>query len=209
MRHNSLRNRFGRTTAHRLAMVRNMVTNLLKWERMETTVPKAKEIRRHAERVITKAKQVSPDAIAKATGEAKARLTAERLHAIRIAGKMVQDKEVLAKLFDEIGPRYANRNGGYTRIMRKGARLGDGAEVGILELVDRPEAEERKAKDAVRKARDAQKEKKERSQNRPKKEAAPKARKSGPERGGPAKPKGPKGGGGHDVTRGRGGSRGN
>jgi len=208
MRHNSLRNRFGRTTAHRLAMVRNMVTNLLKHERMETTVPKAKEIRRHAEKVITKARRVSADAIAKATGEEKARLTAERLHAIRLCGKMVQDKEVLAKLFDELGNRYANRNGGYTRIMRKGARLGDGAEVGIIELVDRPEAEERKAKDAARKARAEQKEKKERSTNRPKKEAAPKGRKGGPDRGGAPKPKGPKGGGGHDVTRGRGGSRG-
>ena len=154
MRHNSRRNRFGRTTAHRLAMVRNMVTNLLKHERMETTIPKAKEIRRHAEQVITKARKVSADMIAKATGDAKAKLTAARLHALREAGKIVQDKEVLSKLFDELGPRYQNRNGGYTRIMRIGNRLGDGAETGILELVDRPEAEERKAKEVARRARD-------------------------------------------------------
>ena len=208
MRHNVLKNRFGRTTSHRINMMRNMVTNLLKWERMETTIPKAKEVRRFTEKMITFAKKVPADSIAKANGSEKDRLSAARLHAIRIAGRTVQDKEVLAKLFEELGPRYAARNGGYTRIMRKGPRLGDGSEVGVIELVDRPEKDERQAKEAERKAKKAGKEKKARSENRPKKEAKQNLHGHGPDRGGAHKPSAPKGGG-HDVSRGRGGSRGN
>jgi large subunit ribosomal protein L17 len=207
MRHNVLKNRFGRTTSHRINMMRNMVTNLLKHERMETTIPKAREVKRHTEKIITKAKNVMADTIAKAKGDEKVKLTAQRLHNIRLAGETVQDKEVLHKLFEELGPRYANRNGGYTRVMRLGSRLGDGSEVGIIELVDRPEAEERKAKDAARKASKEGREKKERSTNRPKKEAAPK-QKRGQDQG-PHKPQGPQKKGGHDASRGRGGSRGN
>ena len=171
MRHNMLKKRFGRTTSHRINMLRNMVTNLLKHERMETTVPKAKEVRRFTEKVITKAKRVSVDAISKAAGVEKERLTALRLHMIRLAGQTVQDKDVLSKLFDELGPRYSARNGGYTRIMRKGPRLGDGTEVGIIELVDRPEKEEREARQAEMKKSKEGRERKERSANRPKKEA--------------------------------------
>src|SRR5579859_6354588 len=126
MRHNTLKNRFGRTTSHREAMVRNMVTNLFRWERMETTLPKAKEIRRHAEKLVTRAKRVLPERVEKAKGDEKDKLLSLRLHAIRRAARTVQDKEVLKKLFDELAPRYQTRNGGYTRILRKGFRLGDG-----------------------------------------------------------------------------------
>ena len=202
MRHNTLKNRFGRTTSHRLAMVRNMVTNLLRHERMETTIAKAKEVRRHAEKVITLGKRVTPSLLEKATGDKKNQLAAQRVHAMRLAGETVQDKDVLSKLFDELSTRYQNRNGGYTRIIRKGTRLGDGTEVGFLELVDRPEKVEAKES-----KKDEKKEKKPRSENRPKKEAKPK-HKHGPDRGGAPKPQGPKGGGGFDASRGRGGSRG-
>lgn len=200
MRHNRLENRFGRTTAHRLAMVRNMVTNLIRHEVMETTIPKAREIRRHAEKVITQAKRVPLALIEKASGEKKKALVAQRVHAMRIAGKVVQDREVLTKLFDEIGPRYETRNGGYTRILKKGPRLGDGSEVGILELVDRPEKAEPKESKAARKEKAEAK--KARSENRPNKG------KHRHDQGGAPKPQGPKGGGGFDASRGRGGSRG-
>jgi large subunit ribosomal protein L17 len=204
MRHNTLKNRFGRTTSHREAMMRNMVTNLFKWEKMETTISKAKEVKRHAEKIITKAKRITPSRLEKAKGDEKVKLTAQRLHAIRLAGETVQDKEVLKKLFDELGPRYETRNGGYTRLLRKGFRLGDGTEVGILELVDRPDKSDEKKADKAEK-----KDKKPRSENRPKKQAAPPKRHGGgPQGGGPVKPQGPKGGGGFDASRGRGGSRG-
>jgi large subunit ribosomal protein L17 len=199
MRHNTRDKRFGRTTTHREAMLRNMITNLLRHEVMETTIPKAKEVRRHAEKVITQAKRVPLSAIEKASGEKKKALVAARVHAMRLAGQIVQDQEVLSKLFDEIGPRYETRNGGYTRILRKGPRLGDGTETGLLELVDRPEKVEKAAKKA--KAKDGD-EKKARSENRPNKG------KHRHDQGGAPKPQGPKGGGGFDASRGRGGSRG-
>lgn len=197
MRHNTLKNRFGRTTSHRIAMIRNMVTNLFKWEKMETTIPKAREVRRHAEKIITLGKRVTLTRLNKASGAEKDKLTASRIHAMRLAGRTVQDKDVLRKVFDELGARYESRNGGYTRLLKVGPRLGDGTEVGILELVDRPEKVEQPKKKG-----DDKKDKKPRSENRPKKAAAPKA-----ERQQMPKPKGPMGGG-FDSSRGRGGSRG-
>jgi large subunit ribosomal protein L17 len=118
MRHRKAVPKLGRTSAHRRAMFRNMVTSLLREERVETTVSKAKETRRVAERVITFAKR----------GD---------LHARRQAGRVVRDPAVLKKLFDELGPRYAERPGGYTRILKTGFRSGDNAPMSILELVDR------------------------------------------------------------------------
>ena len=118
MRHRRTVPKLGRTSAHRRAMFRNMVTSLLREERVETTVTKAKEARRVAERVITFAKR----------GD---------LHARRQAARVVRDPAVLKKLFDEIGPRYAERPGGYTRILKTGFRAGDNAPMSILELVDR------------------------------------------------------------------------
>lgn len=108
----------GRTSAHRLALMRNLVTSLYRFERIETTLAKAKEMRKPAEKVITSAKKGS-------------------IHARRNAFKMVRDQGILKKLFDVIGPRYADRNGGYTRIYKLGNRLGDCAPMAIIELVDR------------------------------------------------------------------------
>lgn len=121
MRHGVAGRRLSRTSAHREAMIDNMVTSLLRHERIRTTLPKAKEARIVAERVITLGKKGS-------------------LHHRRLAAKRVNDKEVLAKLFGPLAERYASRPGGYTRIIRLGKRLGDAAEMAILELVDRPEA---------------------------------------------------------------------
>src|SRR5262245_49183386 len=110
-----------RTTAHRLAMLRNMVTSLITHERITTTIPRAKEARRMAERVITLGKKGG-------------------LHNVRLASRTVKDREVLQKIFGELKDRYAKRAGGYTRILRTGFRRGDATEMAILELVDRPEA---------------------------------------------------------------------
>ncbi|MBW2704478.1 MAG: 50S ribosomal protein L17 [Deltaproteobacteria bacterium] len=117
MRHNVSGRKLNRTPAHRKALYRNMVTSLFKHERIQTTVPKAKEARIVAEKLITKAKK----------GD---------LHSRRLAARKVNEPAVLQKLFAEIGPRYADRPGGYTRIMLLGPRKGDNAELAILELVD-------------------------------------------------------------------------
>lgn len=108
--------KLGRPTDQRKVLLRNLVTSLLREEKIETTVTRAKETKRMAERMITLAKR----------GD---------LHARRQALAYIYDKEVVRKLFDEIGPRYAERNGGYTRVLKKGPRRGDGAEIAILELV--------------------------------------------------------------------------
>ncbi|MCP4572951.1 MAG: 50S ribosomal protein L17 [bacterium] len=132
MRHNVSGRKLNRTTAHRKALYRNLVTALIKHERIETTVPKAKEARSLAEKLITFAKR----------GD---------LHARRQAARKINEPAVLQKLFDEIGPRYADRPGGYTRILRLGARRGDNAELALLELVDgspRP-----KVKDSLKRKR--------------------------------------------------------
>lgn len=117
MRHKKRRGKLGRTSAHRSAMLNNMVTSLFKHEKIRTTVAKSKELRRVAERLITIAKR----------GD---------LHARRLVARRVHDKEVLRKLFDNIAPRYANRNGGYTRIVKLGNRFGDGAPMSVIELVE-------------------------------------------------------------------------
>ena len=109
-----------RTTAHRLAMLRNMVTSLIEHERITTTIPRAKEARRMAERVITLGKKGG-------------------LHNVRLASQTVKDRVLLQKLFGELKDRYAKRAGGYTRILKVGFRRGDATEMAILELVDRPE----------------------------------------------------------------------
>jgi len=117
MRHNVSGRKLNRTPAHRKMLYRNLVTSLFKHERITTTVPKAKEARKVAEKLITMAKN----------GD---------LHARRMAARKVMEPAVLQRLFEEIGPRYADRPGGYTRIMRMGPRKGDNAELAILELVD-------------------------------------------------------------------------
>lgn len=121
MRHALKGKKLNRTSAHRKAMLANMVTSLFRHERIRTTHPKAKEARRMAERLITRAKDGS-------------------MHQRRMAFALIRDREVLSKLFDELGPRYKERNGGYTRIVKIGRRVGDNAPLSILELVDRAEA---------------------------------------------------------------------
>lgn len=121
MRHKVGGRKLQRTTSHRLAMLKNMVTSLLEHERITTTVPKAKEARKMAEKVITLGKKGG-------------------LHNIRLAQRIVKDKGVLTKVFGVLKDRYATRPGGYTRLMRGGFRKGDAADVAIIELVDRPEA---------------------------------------------------------------------
>jgi large subunit ribosomal protein L17 len=120
MRHLKAGRRLSRTTEHRLAMLRNLITSLLDVERVETTQAKAKEARQWAEKVITLAKR----------GD---------LHARRLTQAVVRSKKVVGKLFGELKERYQDRPGGYTRIIPLGVRLGDGAPMSILELVDRPE----------------------------------------------------------------------
>ena len=116
-------------------MFRNMVTSLFESEKIQTTDAKAKELRRVAERLITLGKRNAPSLV-EAAGEAdRARLTANRVAAVRQAGRVVRSREVLQKLFSDLAERYQARPGGYTRIMRLGRRLGDGAEMVIIELL--------------------------------------------------------------------------
>lgn len=117
MRHRKNGRKLNRTASHRRAMLRNMATSLFLHERIETTTAKAKELRPYAERLITLAKR----------GD---------LHARRLAAAKVRDRAVVGKLFDELGPRYQDRPGGYTRILKLGARKGDAADMALIELVN-------------------------------------------------------------------------
>src|SRR3954466_7014150 len=125
MRHRVAHRKLGRTTEHRLSMLRNQATNLLRHEHLTTTVPKAKELRPFVERIITIAKRGI------AAGEANAKL----LNARRLVMHDLQDRDVVTKLFDTVAPRFADRQGGYTRLLRIGFRKGDSAEVAQVELV--------------------------------------------------------------------------
>ena len=131
---------FGRKADHRKALWSNMVSSLIQAERIQTTDTKAKELRRFAEPAIAWAVSVgsllSKDQ-EKRTDEERTRI----VHAMRMAQRIVKNRTALHKLFDELGPRYASRHGGYLRIIKKGFRHGDAAPVSIVELVDRPEAE--------------------------------------------------------------------
>jgi large subunit ribosomal protein L17 len=135
MRHNCAGRKLGRTSSHRLAMMRNMVTSLLEHERLETTSAKAKELRLEAEKMITLAKK----------GD---------LHARRQALGYIQDKDVVHKLFDEIKNRYLDRNGGYTKISKLRYRHGDAAPISVIELVGRVEKEPKKKKGKAQEAMD-------------------------------------------------------
>ena len=126
MRHNVAHRKLGRVTEHRIALLRNQAIALLRHERIETTMPKAKELRPFVERLITIAKR---GAAADADGNQRA------LHARRMVLAELPDKEVVGKLFATLVPRFAERPGGYTRILRVGYRRGDSAEVAQIELV--------------------------------------------------------------------------
>jgi len=125
MRHRVAHRKLGRVTEHRIAMLRNQATNLLRHEHLTTTVPKAKELRPFVERIITIAKR------GLAAGEPNGRL----LNARRMVMHDLQDQDVVTKLFDTLAPRFAERPGGYTRLLRIGFRKGDSAEVAQVELV--------------------------------------------------------------------------
>jgi large subunit ribosomal protein L17 len=125
MRHRIGSRKLNRTTSHRLAMLGNMVASLIEHEAIHTTVPKAKEARRVAERIITLGKRGG-------------------LANVRLAAKTLPDKKLLTKVFADLSERYAERAGGYTRIVRLGHRWGDAAPMALLELVDRPKEEKPK-----------------------------------------------------------------
>ena len=125
MRHNVAHRKLGRVTEHRLALLRNQAIALLRHERIETTIPKAKELRPFVERLITIAKR----------GVAAGAANGKALHARRLVLAELPDTEVVGKLFDDLAPRFAERPGGYTRILRIGFRRGDSAEVAQIELV--------------------------------------------------------------------------
>ena len=122
MRHGHGLRKLNRTSSHRLAMLRNMTNSLLRHEAIRTTLPKAKELRRVVEPLITLGRE--PTVANK-----------------RLAFNRLRDREIVVKLFNEIGPRYAERNGGYTRILKIGFRVGDNAPMAFMELVDRPQPE--------------------------------------------------------------------
>lgn len=136
MRHQVQKKRLGRHTSHRQAMMRNMVTSLIEMERITTTLAKAKELRRVADQMVTLAKRSS-------------------LHARRQAAAVVRSRLAVRKLFDELGPRFKSRNGGYTRILKLGSRWGDGAPMAFIEYLGyapKGEAKEAKSDKPIKKA---------------------------------------------------------
>ena len=140
MRHGHGLRKLNRTTSHRLAMLRNMTVSLLRHEEITTTLPKAKELRRVAEPMITLGKKPSL---------ANRRLAFDRL----------RDRSIVEKLFEDLGPRFAKRNGGYLRILKTGFRKGDNAPLALVSLLDRPDVESNTAqpepkKKAAKKAED-------------------------------------------------------
>ncbi len=130
MRHGNGLRKLNRTSSHRLAMFRNMAVALLTHEAIKTTLPKAKELRRIVEPLITMGK--SPTLANK-----------------RLAFARLRDRELVVKLFAEIGPRYVGRNGGYTRVLKMGHRQGDNAPMAFMELVDRPIVDEAAGSEAA------------------------------------------------------------
>ena len=129
MRHRVSFNRLSRTASHRRALLRSMATALFRYERIKTTRAKAAELRRKAEKMITRAK-------------------VDSVHNRRMIGRDIKDKAVLNKLFTEVGPRFSGRPGGYTRTLKLGQRRGDAADMVLLELVERTEAEKKRPRKA-------------------------------------------------------------
>ena len=159
MRHRWSGRKLGRTASHRKALLRTMVTEFFENEKIVTTVPKAKELRSVAEKMITLGKKDS-------------------LHARRQALSFIRTKTVVFKLFDEVAPRYADRDGGYTRILRLGNRKGDSAEMAILELVgsEKEVKESKPKKKAKPKAKEVPAAEKPEAKKEEKKSSAPKSK---------------------------------
>ncbi|MCC7031959.1 MAG: 50S ribosomal protein L17 [Acidobacteria bacterium] len=153
MRHRNAHRKLGRVTEHRIALLRNQATALLMHERIETTVPKAKELRPFVERIITIAKR----------GVKAADPKGRTLSARRLVMRDVHNEDVVTKLFDELAPRFESRPGGYTRILKLGHRRGDAAEVAQIELVGsefdpkKAEAERKAAEEAAQEGAKTQK----------------------------------------------------
>src|SRR5712691_7387092 len=138
MRHAQGLRKLNRTSSHRLAMLRNMTVSLLRHEEIRTTLPKAKELRRVAEPMITLGKKPS-------------------LANHRLAFDRLRDRGIVAKLFDDLGPRYAKRNGGYLRILKMGFRKGDNAPLALVSLLDRPDTAAAEAQKPEQKKKPAKK----------------------------------------------------
>src|SRR5437899_2974375 len=162
MRHGMANRKLGRTSAHRAALFRNQLTSLIDKERIITTLPKAKELRPQIERLVTLGKNDS-------------------VHNRRQAGRVVADDSLIAKLFDTLGPRFNERPGGYTRIIKLGFRRGDSAEMAILEFIgyepkieEAPAPEAKGKKAASKKAEAEEPEEAEEEKPKAKKAAAPK-----------------------------------
>ena len=183
MRHGMVNRKLGRTSSHRMAMFRNQLASLISNERIVTTLPKAKELRPLIEKLVTLGKNDS-------------------VHARRQAARIISDDALVAKLFDTIGPRFSERPGGYTRIIKLGARRGDAAEMAILEFVGYELPTTEKAASAPSKKASAAKKKEEpdakaeasteekpKKKPAPKKEAAPKKKAAVKDEGGKAKKK--------------------
>jgi large subunit ribosomal protein L17 len=135
MRHRVAHRKLGRVTEHRIAMLRNQATALLRHEHLTTTVPRAKELRPFVERLITIAKRGVANGTGGRGAGAPGSSDAKALHARRLVMHDLQDREVVSKLFETLAPRFADRPGGYTRLLRVGFRKGDAAEVAQVELV--------------------------------------------------------------------------
>ena len=160
MRHLKAGKILGRTTSHRKALFSNLVSSLVKHEKIVTTLAKAKELRRRADKVITLAKR----------GDLNSR---------RVAFKTIKNKEALKKLFDTLGPRFAKRNGGYTRIYHLGNRSGDAAKMAVLEWVEKESKDKKETKKKEIKEKEktpAKKETKEKKETKAKKETKKKER---------------------------------
>ena len=148
MKHRIGFNALSRTTSERTALKRNMVTSLFRYERIETTKAKALEVRKMAVKMITRAK-------------------VDNVHNRRMIARDIKDEAILDKLFKEIAPLFSERNGGYTRVLKTGYRLGDAAEMVILELVEKTQKKETKAekKDAKAEKKEAKKAKADKAEN--------------------------------------------
>ncbi|MCU0225662.1 MAG: 50S ribosomal protein L17 [Acidobacteria bacterium] len=132
MRHRCANRKLGRTSEHRIAMLRNLAAALIEHERITTTMGKAKELRPYAERLISKAQQ-------------------DTVHSRRMVARDLHDRDLVKRLFDEVAPRFSGRPGGYTRVLRTMPRRGDAAEMAIIELVVRKEPEVRSSEPAAAK----------------------------------------------------------
>jgi len=184
MRHQKSGRKFSRTSSHRHAMFSNMVASLLMHERIHTTEPKAKELRRIAERTISWGMTVV-DQTSKPYEKRNAQERAQIVHAMRMAGRVLRSEEALQKLFSDVNARFKGRPGGFTRLLKTGPRHGDATPMVFIELVVRrepeveapaPEPEESDAAEAAPKAKKAAKADKEAAPKAAKAEKAPKAK---------------------------------